>query len=130
MFRKGKIPALLYEFLRKHPRQPFSVRMLTECLKEAYRSDIKYSTVKRELSRLARKGFISRIKRGMYSYVPLSDDEYVDRVKALQIADEVRKILSNYLAYNIPPTPKNQRIICRKIQEIIADLSYLRFYQE
>lgn len=123
MFRKNSISKLIYDFLSAFPLRDFSINSLMECLKK-YRPNLKRSTLKRELSRLAKKGLIDRTGRGKYAYIPASNNNFIDRAKAYEIANKVRTLISKTLGYDIPATPQNQKLIYRTIQQLISELSY------
>jgi len=120
---------LLFEELRDEPLKPFSVKELTKILQSGYGKNIKDSTVRRELARLAKRKLIRRIRKGTYSYVPSTDEKFVDPAKALEVAYEICKLLSKTLKCEIPDIPENREIIYRKIQEMIAELFYQSFYR-
>jgi len=92
------------------------------CLKK-HRPDLKRSTLKRELSRLAERGLINRIERGKYGYIPPSSVDFVKPTEVYRISKEVQKLINKTLGHNLN-TLENQKLIYQTMQNLISDLLY------
>ena len=114
---EGRTPQIVFKFMASEPGKAYSPKELSQELQGK-----SVGVIRKALSRLARKGYIKRIQRGKYVFIPPQWSGFLNDVEMVKLIIEISDILIKRC--HIPDNVKNREILRRNIEKALSEIDW------